>query len=85
MAAKILMYSTEPCSFCTQAKALLKARALEFEEVNLARDPEGRARLAAETGMMSFPQVIVEGRLIGGFQELLAADRSGQLAELTAA
>ena len=77
------MYSTDPCPYCSQAKALLKARQLEYEEINLARDPEGRAKLAAETGMMSFPQVIVEGTLVGGFTELLAADRSGKLAELT--
>lgn len=76
------MYSTDPCSFCSQAKALLKARKVEFEEINLTRDPEGRSRLAAETGMMSFPQVIVGGELVGGFRELLAADRSGKLTEL---
>lgn len=79
------MYSTDPCPYCSQAKALLKARGVEYEEINLGRDPEGRARLAAETGMMSFPQVLIGDELVGGFRELLAADRSGRLSELLAA
>lgn len=78
------MYSTEPCPYCSQAKALLESRGLEFEEINLSKDPEGRAELAARTGMMTFPQVFVGEELIGGFNELQQADSSGRLAELTA-
>jgi glutaredoxin 3 len=79
----IRMYSTEPCPFCSQAKALLERRGLEFEEINLSKDPEGRAELAARTGMMTFPQVFVGEELVGGFTELQEADASGRLAELT--
>ena len=81
---EIKMFSTEPCPFCTQAKALLTSRGLSFEEINLSKDPEGRAELAARTGMVTFPQVFVGEELIGGFNELQEADRSGRLAELTA-
>lgn len=77
------MFSTVPCPFCSQAKALLENRGLTFEEINLSKDPEGRAELAARTGMMTFPQVFVGDELIGGFTELQEADRSGRLAELT--
>ena len=77
------MFSTEPCPFCTQAKALLERRGLPFEEINLSKDPEGRAELAARTGMMTFPQVFVGEELIGGFAELQEADATGRLAELT--
>lgn len=80
---EIKMYSTEPCPFCSQAKALLQRRGLEFKEINLSKDPEGRAELAARTGMMTFPQVFVGDELIGGFTELQEADASGRLAELT--
>ena len=82
---KVTLYTTEPCGFCRQAKALLTARGIEFEEVNLARDVEGRARLVAGTGQMTFPQVLVGERSIGGFRELLEADREGTLAALLAA
>jgi glutaredoxin 3 len=82
--ANITVYSTEPCSFCVRAKQLLDLRDLEFDEINLAKDPAGRAQLVEETGMLSFPQIIVGGVLVGGFQQLVEADRSGRLAELNA-
>ena len=80
--ADVLMYTTERCPFCIRAKALLDARGVAYREINLERDPEGRAELVSRTGMMTFPQVIVDGELVGGFQETLAADRSGRLAAL---
>ena len=80
--ANITVYTTDPCSFCTRAKALLQQRGLEYEEINLAKDPSGRARLIELTGMMSFPQVVIEGEVVGGFMELVQADRSGRLAQL---
>jgi glutaredoxin 3 len=82
---KITMYSTDPCSFCSNAKALLAHRGIEFEEINLSKDPAGRSELAERTGMLSFPQIVVEGEVIGGFRELVIADRSGKLTELLAA
>ena len=82
--AKILMYSTDPCSFCASAKKLLAARGLEYDEVNLAKDPDGRMELAQKTGMMSFPQILVDGQLLGGFRELATADQSGRLSQLVA-
>jgi glutaredoxin 3 len=82
--AKITVYSTEPCSFCNRAKDLLARRQLDFDEINLAKDPVGRAQLVEETGMISFPQIIVGEVLVGGFQQLVEADRDGRLAELTA-
>ena len=78
----VLVYTTENCPFCIRAKALLDTRGVQCREVNLERDPDGRAELVKQTGMMTFPQVIIDGELVGGFQETLAADRSGRLAEL---
>jgi len=81
----VVMYSTEPCAYCRNAKALLASRGVEYEEINLARDPDGRAELARKTGLMTFPQILVDGESIGGFRELVALDRSGDLAELKVA
>ena len=80
--ADVVVYTTEPCGFCKQAKALLKSRGVTYEEINLAKDPEGRADLVALTGQMTFPQVLIGGRPLGGFRELLEADRDGVLDEL---
>ena len=83
--SRVTVYTTEPCGFCRTAKALLAARRIPYEEINLAKDPSGRARLAQLTGMMTFPQVVIDGRPIGGYQELVRADRSGDLRDLAAA
>ena len=81
----VTVYTTDPCGFCRQAKALLDSRGIAYEEVNLSKDPAGRADLVALTGQMTFPQVVVGRRAIGGFRELLEADREGVLSELLAA
>ncbi len=82
---RVTVYTTEPCGFCRQTKALLEARGIDFDEVNLAKDPSGRADLVAVTGQMTFPQVLIGQRSIGGFRELVEADRDGVLGELLAA
>jgi glutaredoxin 3 len=82
---RITMYTTDPCGFCRQAKALLAARGVEYMEINLAKDPDGRAALVRRTGQMTFPQIVVGDRAIGGFRELLEADRDGTLDALLAA
>ena len=82
---EVRLYTTEPCGFCRQAKALLQTRGIDYTEVNLAKDPEGRADLVALTGQMTFPQIVVGRRSIGGFRELLEADREGSLDDLLAA
>jgi glutaredoxin 3 len=83
--SRVTVYTTEPCGFCRTAKALLAARNIPYEEINLAKDASGRAKLAELTGMMTFPQVIIDGQPIGGYQELVRADRAGELSELAAA
>jgi glutaredoxin 3 len=83
--SQVVIYTTDPCSFCARVKGLLKARGVEYAEINLSRDPDGRVELAQRTGMMTFPQVIVDGELLGGFTEVQAAADSGRLDELLAA
>jgi glutaredoxin 3 len=82
---RVVVYTTEPCGFCRQAKTLLESRGVGYDEVNLVRDPSGRERLVKLTGQMTFPQVVVGERSVGGFRELLEADRDGTLEALLAA
>jgi glutaredoxin 3 len=81
---KVFVYTTDPCGFCRQAKALLETRGVTYEEINLTKDSDGRASLVKRTGQMTFPQIIVGERVIGGFRELLEADRDGTLEEILA-
>jgi len=83
--SRVTVYTTEPCGFCRVAKALLEKRNVPFREINLARDAGGRAELVGRTGMMTFPQVVIDGEPIGGYQDLVRADRDGLLSALGAA
>jgi glutaredoxin 3 len=78
----VTLYTTEPCGFCRQAKVLLESRGVVYREVNLAKDPVGRADLVALTGQLTFPQIVVGERSVGGFRELLEADQQGVLEQL---
>jgi glutaredoxin 3 len=80
--SSVTVYTTEPCSFCARVKGLLKSRGVEYAEINLSKDPQGRVELAQKTGMMTFPQVIIDDELVGGFTEVQAAAESGRLDEL---
>ena len=81
----VTLYTTDNCSSCAGAKMLLARRGIAYEEVNLSRDPDSRDELVERTGMFTFPQIVIGDEPIGGFDQLLAADRAGRLAELVAA
>jgi glutaredoxin 3 len=81
---KVTLYTTDPCGFCRQAKTLLETRGVVYSEISLAKDPVARAHLVARTGQMTFPQIIIGERVVGGFRELLEADRDGTLEEILA-
>ncbi|MHB1809716.1 MAG: glutaredoxin family protein [Solirubrobacteraceae bacterium] len=84
-AHRIVVYTTDRCPYCVRAKRLLDSKGLRYEEINLGRDPEGRMKLAGKTGMMTFPQILIDGALVGGFEETAAAAATGHLDELLAA
>ena len=80
------MYTTEWCGYCVRAKALLDARQLPYEEIHLDDDPAFRRRLLDLTGGgWTVPQIVVDGRPIGGYDELRLLDRDGLLDALLAA
>ena len=83
--ALVTLYTTDNCSRCVSAKALLTRRGIGYEEINLTKDSDGRAELARRTGMITFPQIVIGDQTIGGFDDLVAADRQGRLAGLLAA
>lgn len=81
---QITVYTTDPCARCIRAKDLLKRRGLAYEEVNLVKDPAGRQDLVKLTGQMTFPQIVIDGKVVGGLQELQEADERGELERLAA-
>lgn len=77
--ARVTVYTTQPCARCGNAKALLAQRGIDFDEVNLSKDPDGRAELARRTGLMTFPQIVVGEHTVGGLDDLRAATEDGRL------
>ena len=84
--ARVEIYSTGMCSYCVAAKNLLVARNLAWEEYRIDRDPARRAEMLQRSSQRrSVPQIFIGERHIGGYEELVALDRAGDLAPLLAA
>ena len=75
------MYTTTWCGYCVRAKALLDQRGIGYEEIPLDDDdPAFRRKLHDLTGGWTVPQIVIDGRPIGGYTELWRLDREGRLA-----
>jgi len=75
----IKMYTIMICPYCNAAKRLLKARGLEFEEINIQNEGMSREDLVGLTGGRTVPQIIISGKPIGGYDNLLELDQKGEL------
>ena len=81
----VTVYSTSWCPWCDRAKALLDARGIAYDNVNIDTQPNFRQKLVDLTGGYTVPQIVIGEQPIGGFQQLRALDASGELAKLVAA
>jgi glutaredoxin 3 len=81
---RIEIYTTAWCGFCLRAKALLEEHDLPYEEIRVDDDPSFRATLLDLTGRWTVPQILIDGRPIGGYAELRELERRGVLARLAA-
>lgn len=79
---RVLIYTSASCGYCVAAKNLLVGKGLSYEEKRVDRDPAAREEMMARTHRRSVPQIIINDHHVGGFDELLALDRSGGLANL---
>jgi glutaredoxin 3 len=82
--ARITLYSTDWCGYCERAKRLLDKRGLEYEEIAIDEEPNFRERLLELTGGWTVPQVVIDGKPIGGYLELWLLDKKGELERLAA-
>ncbi len=81
--ADILIYSTGWCPYCDRARALLDRKGVAFREVKVDEDPAQReAMLARSGGRRTVPQIFIGERHVGGFDELYALDKAGELDRL---
>jgi glutaredoxin 3 len=83
--ARIRIYTTRWCAYCERAKALLKRKGIEYENVPVDEDPAFRQKLFELTGGWTVPQIVIDDEPIGGYTELWRLDREGLLEERLAA
>ena len=78
--ARIEIYTTRFCGYCRAAKALLSRKGVEFSEIDLTGDQEGRSRMIARAnGRMTVPQIFIGATHVGGCDELYDLERAGRL------
>ncbi len=83
--AKVEIYSTTYCPFCTRAKSLLKSKNIAFVEIDVTEDDALRAKMIELSGgRRSVPEIFINGKIIGGFDELKALNDAGKLDGLLA-
>lgn len=84
--AKVEIYTKFLCPYCTRAKSLLMSKGVEFEEYDITMGGPKRAEmLERAAGRTTVPQVFIDGKHIGGSDDLAALDRAGGLDPLLAA
>ena len=83
--SRVQIYTTRWCGYCVRAKALLDGKEIPYEEIALDDDPAFRRNLFDLTGGWTVPQILIDGRPIGGYTELWRLDKSGALDEQLAA
>lgn len=82
--AKVEIYTSALCAYCVAAKNLLKQKGLDYAEIRIDTDPARRDEMVTRTHRRTVPQIFIAGQHVGGYDELVAADRSGKLAAILA-
>jgi glutaredoxin 3 len=81
--ARVKIYSTGTCPFCDKAKALLKKWNIPYDEVRVDGNPSGlKEMLEATNHARTVPQIVIDGKWIGGFDDLTEKHMEGELDEL---
>lgn len=75
----VLVYSTRVCPYCMMAKRLLSQKGVAYDDVMVDTDPARRAEMMERSGRRTVPQIFVGETHVGGFDDLAALERAGQL------
>ncbi|MCD5410184.1 MAG: glutaredoxin 3 [Clostridiales bacterium] len=75
MKKKVVIYTWKTCIFCIRAKRLLKNKGVEFEEIDIGDDINNLRQLETKTGSGTVPQIFVEGKYIGGCDDIVNLQR----------
>jgi glutaredoxin 3 len=83
--AKVLMYCTAVCPYCVRAEMLLTRKGVnEIEKIRVDVQPELRVAMTEKTGRRTVPQIYIDDRHVGGYDDLVELDSEGELSVLLA-
>jgi glutaredoxin 3 len=80
--ARVVIYTTSYCPYCFRAKALLRSKNVEFEEIDVTNDPSRRAEMEELSGRYTVPQIFIDGKPIGGYDDARLLDDEGKLDQM---
>lgn len=80
--AQVVIYTTNYCPYCTGAKALLRAKNVAFDEIDVTDDPRLRAEMERLSQRWTVPQIFIDGQAIGGYDDARRLDAQGDLDRL---
>ena len=83
--SNVTIYTKPYCPYCIRAVDLLERKGVRFTEIEAAFDPDKRQEMIRRSGRATFPQIFIGERHIGGCDDMMALERSGQLDPLLAA
>ncbi|EKE44631.1 glutaredoxin 3 [Oceaniovalibus guishaninsula JLT2003] len=77
--ASIEIYTSPTCGYCHAAKRLLDAKGAGYAETDVSRDADQKQAMVQRSGRRTVPQIFIDGRHVGGYDDLAALDRAGKL------
>lgn len=80
--SKVVIYTTNNCPFCVRAKALLRSKHVNFEEIDVTSDERLQESLKHMSGRKTVPQIFIDGKSVGGFDDIKQLDAAGELDRL---
>lgn len=80
--AQVVMYTTSWCPYCRAAKSLFAAKKVDFTEIDVTAEPKLRHDMERLSGRRTVPQIFINGKPIGGYDDALGLDSSGELDKL---
>jgi glutaredoxin 3 len=83
-AAHVVMYSTSYCGYCMRARSLLERKGVAINEIKVDEDMREREIMMKRSGRRTVPQIFIGDRHVGGYDDLAALDRAGELDQLLA-
>ena len=79
MTAEVIVYATRFCPYCMMARRLLNKKSIEFEEISVSGNNELWDEMEQKSGRNTVPQIFINGESVGGYDDIAALDRRGEL------